>query len=117
MNNDPNRQQGVPKQPPSQYEPQEWSQPHPQAWEQQPLHPPQSWEQQPAPAYTQPQYNQYSNVPPYAQPQVQSQQADNFLMRFLMMGMAVRIFFLVIVPLLLIGGCALVVFFASFAHP
>jgi hypothetical protein len=131
MNNDPNRQQWEQQQPPqqqppTQYEQQQWSQPQPQ---------PQAWEQQPPPAYNQPQwnqpppnqyapqqyapgqYNQYSNVPPYAQPQVQSQQADNFLIRFLMMGMAIRIILLVIVPLLLCGGCAMVVFFATLAHP
>jgi hypothetical protein len=127
MNYDPNQQQWEqrPQQqpPPTQYE----QQPQPQAWEQ--PHQPQSWEQ---PAYNQPpanqyaprqyaqgQYNQYqySNVPPYAQPQVQSQQADNFLVRFLMMGIAVRIVLLVIVPLLLCGGCAMVIFFASLAHP
>ena len=121
MNNDPNREQWEQQQPPTQYEQQQWSQPQPQAWE-----------QQSPPAYNQPQYNQsppnqyaqqqyapgqYSNVPPYAQPQVQSQQADNFLMRFLMMGMAIRIVLLVIIPLLLIGGCAMVVFFAFLAHP
>jgi len=127
MNYDPNPQQWEqrPQQqpPPTKYE----QQPQPQAWEQ--PHQPQSWEQ---PAYNQPpanqyapqqyaqgQYNQYqySNVPPYAQPQVQSQQADNFLVRFLMMGIAVRIVLLVIVPLLLCGGCAMVIFFASLAHP
>ncbi len=106
MNNDPNRQQWEQQQPPTQYEQQQWSQ-----------QPPQAWEQQPPPAYNQPQYNQYSNVPPYAQPQVQSQQADNFLMRFLMMGVAIRIVLLVIVPLLLLGGCAMVVFYAYLAHP
>ena len=122
MNYDPDPQQWE-QPPPTQYE----QQPQPQAWEQ--PHQPQSWEQ---PAYNQPpanqyapqqyaqgQYNQYqySNVPPYAQPQVQSQQADNFLVRFLMMGIAVRIVLLVIVPLLLCGGCAMVIFFASLAHP
>jgi hypothetical protein len=129
MNNDPNRQQWEqqqppPQQPPTQYEQQQWSQPQPQAWEQQPppaYNQPQ-WNQPPpnqyAPQqYTPGQYNQYSNVPPYAQPQVQAQQADNFLMRFLMMGIAIRIVLLVIVPLLLCGGCAMVVFFASLAHP
>ena len=106
MNNEPNpqqwEQQKQPLQPPTQYEPQpQWSQPQPQAWEQQPppaYHQPQAWEQLPAnqyapQQYAQGQYNQYqySNVPPYAQPQVQSQRADNLLVRFLMMGIAVRI--------------------------
>ncbi len=130
MNNEPNPQQwGQPQQPPpTQYEQQsQWSQPQPQSWEQ-PQQPayrqPQSWEQPPAnqyapQQYAQGQYNQYqySNVPPYAQPQVQSQQTNNFLVRFLMMGIAVRIVLLVLVPLLLCGGCAMVVFFASLAHP
>ena len=121
MNNEPNPQQwgqpqwGQPQQqPPTQYEQQsQWSQPQPQSWEQPPAN-------QYAPQqYAQGQYNQYqySNVPPYAQPQVQSQQANNFLVRFLMMGIAVRIVLLVLVPLLLCGGCAMVVFFASLAHP
>jgi hypothetical protein len=34
-----------------------------------------------------------------------------------MLGIAVRIALLVIVPLLLCGGCAMVIFFASLAHP
>src|SRR5438067_2430487 len=83
-------------QPSTQYEPQQqWAQPQPQAWEQQPpsyaqpqWQPPNQYPpQQHAPG----QYNQYqySNVPPYAQPQVQQQRANNFIMRFLMMGIAV----------------------------
>ena len=134
MNNEPNPQQWEQPQqpqpplqpPPTQYEPQpQWSQP-PQAWEQQqqPVYNQPQWNQPPAnqyapQQYAQGQYNQYqySNVPPYAQPQVQSQRADNLLVRFLMMGIAVRIVLLVLVPLLLCGGCAMIVFFASLAHP
>lgn len=135
MNNEPNPQQWEqqqqpqqPLQPPTQYEPQpQWSQPPPQSWEQQPpaaYHQPQAWEQPPAnqyapQQYVQGQYNQYqySDVPPYAQPQLQQQQANNFWMRFLMLGLAVRIVLLVLVPLLLCGGCAMMVFLASMAHP
>ena len=134
MNNEPNPQQWEQPQqpqpplqpPPTQYEPQpQWSQPPPQAWEQQqPEYNQPQWNQPPAnqyapQQYAQGQYNQYqySNVPPYAQPQVQSQRADNLLVRFLMLGIAVRIVLLVLVPLLLCGGCAMVIFFASLAHP
>ena len=121
MHNEPNPQQWEqpqqeqpPQSPPTQYEQRsQWSQPPPQSWEQLPAN--QDTPQQ----YAQGQYNQYqySNVPPYAQPQVQSQRADNLLMRFLMMGIAVRIVLLVLVALLLCGGCAMVVFFAPLAHP
>jgi hypothetical protein len=38
-------------------------------------------------------------------------------MRFLMMGIAIRIVLLILVPLLLCGGCVMVVFFASLVHP
>ncbi len=135
MNNEQNPQQWEQQQqpqpplqpPPTQYEPQpQWSQPPPQAWEQQqqPVYNQPQWNQPPAnqyapQQYAQGQYNQYqySNVPPYAQPQVQSQRADNLLVRFLMMGIAVRIVLLVLVPLLLCGGCAMIFFFASLAHP
>ena len=129
MNNDPNpqqwEQQPQPLQPSTQYEPQQqWAQPQPQAWEQQPPSYAQpQWQQPPnqypPQQYAPGQYNQYqySNVPPYAQPQVQQQQANNFIMRFLMMGIAIRIVLLILVPLLLCGGCAMVLFFASLAHP
>jgi len=110
MNNEPNPGQWG--QPPTQYEQQQqWAQPQPQ-WNQQP---PNLDQYQPQPQqYAQ---NQYSNVPAYAQPQVQPDQTSNFLMRFFMMGIAVRIVLLILVPLLLCGGCAMVVFFASLAHP
>ncbi len=135
MNNEQNPQQWEQPQqpqpplqpPPTQYEPQpQWSQPPPQAWEQQqqPVYNQPQWNQPPAnqyapQQYAQGQYNQYqySNVPPYAQPQAQSQRADNLLVRFLMLGIAVRIVLLVLVPLLLCGGCAMIIFFASLAHP
>ena len=133
MNNEPNPGQwGQPQQPsqqneqpqwnqsqppPTQYEqPQQWAQPQPQ-WNQQP---PNLDQYQPQPQqYAQNQYNQnqYSNVPAYAQPQVQPDQTSNFLMRFFMMGIAVRIVLLILVPLLLCGGCTMVIFFASLAHP
>jgi hypothetical protein len=110
MNNDPNPQQWEQPQPPTQYETQQpWAQPQ---WQQPP-------NQYPSQQYAPGQYNQYqySNVPPYAQPQVQQQQTNNFIMRFLMMGIAIRIVLLILVPLLLCGGCAMVVFLASLAHP
>jgi heme/copper-type cytochrome/quinol oxidase subunit 2 len=58
------------------------------------------------------------NVPFYAQAQPQSQQQqNNFLMRWLMMGIAVRIVILVVVPLLLCGGCAMVALLSTaFGH-
>lgn len=108
MHNDPKWEQ--PQQPSTHYESQQqWDQPQPQAWEQQPPN------QYPPQQYAPGQYNQYSSVPPYAQPQLQQQQTDNFIMRFLMMGIAVRVVLLILVPLLLCGGCAMVLFFASLA--
>src|SRR2546421_6837788 len=81
MNNEPNPQQwGQPQPPPTQYEQQQqWAQPQPQ-WNQQPPFAEQ-YAQQPQ-QYAQNQYNQYSNVPAYAQPQVQADQTSNFLVRF-----------------------------------
>lgn len=120
MHNDPKWEQ--PQQPSTHYESQQqWDQPQPQAWEQQPpVYSQLQWQQAPNQYPPQPyapgQYNQYSNVPPYAQPQLQQQQTDNFIMRFLMMGIAVRVVLLILVPLLLCGGCAMVLFFASLAN-
>ncbi len=45
--------------------------------------------------------------------QPQQQHSNNFLMRWLMVGIAVRIVLLIIIPLLLCGGCALVALFSS----
>ena len=109
-----------PQQPPPQqthYDQPQWQQP-PQPQFDQP-----QWQQSPQQfqspnQYNQPQYsaNQYS-VPSYAQAQPQSDQTSNFLTRWLMMGIAIRIVLLVLVPLLLCGGCALIVFISSIAHP
>src|SRR5258708_31202792 len=84
----------------------QWAQPQqPQQYNQQ------IWNQQPATNYMPPQYSQPQNmpgqynVPSYAQVQPQQQQQNNnFLMRWLMMGIAVRIVILVVLPLLLCGG-------------
>lgn len=107
-----------PQQPPPQqtyYDQTQWQSPQSQFGQTQ-------WQQPPQPnqynQYNQPQYgaNQYG-VPSYAQAQPQADQTSNFLTRWLMMGIAVRIVLLVVVPLLLCGGCALFAFFASMAHP
>ncbi|GAC1302999.1 MAG: hypothetical protein NVSMB27_42760 [Ktedonobacteraceae bacterium] len=99
MNNEPNPGQWGQPQPTQYDQQQQWAQPQPQ------------WNQQPPNQY------QYSNVPAYAQPQMQSDQTSNFLMRFFMMRLAIRIVLLVLLPLLLCGGCAMVVLLASLAHP
>ncbi len=82
------------------------------AWTQ-PQYGQQAW-QSPSTNYMPPQYAQNMpgqyNVPQYAQPQ---QQTNNFLMHWLMMGIAVRIVLLIVVPLLLCGGCALVAILSS----
>lgn len=106
----------------TQYDQPQWQQPpQPQfdqpQW-QQPQQPQQPNQYNQYNQYNQPQYgaNQYG-VPSYAQAQPQSDQTSNFLTRWLMMGLAIRIVLLVVVPLLLCGGCALFAFFASMAHP
>lgn len=78
------------------------------------------WNQQPPPPYAQPQYGQaptppyaqpqYGQVPAYAQPQPN---ANNFLARWLMMGIAIRIVLLIVIPLVLCGGCALAALLSS----
>jgi hypothetical protein len=85
----------------------------------QPQYGQQAW-QSPTTNYMPPMPQQYGqnmpgqyNVPPYAQAQPQQQHSNNFLMRWLMMGIAVRIVLLIVIPLLLCGGCALVALFSS----
>jgi hypothetical protein len=73
----------------------------------QPQYGPQAW-QTPATNYMPGQYN----LPQYAQVRPQ-QQSNNLLMRWLMMGIAVRIVLLIVVPLLLCGSCALVALVSS----
>ncbi|HLG66230.1 MAG TPA: hypothetical protein VKY19_30205 [Ktedonosporobacter sp.] len=108
-----------PEQPFSQEQPSQYAQP--QYGEQPPTQYAQpQWNQQPLPPYAQPQYGQ-APVPPYAQPQygqipayAQPQpNANNFLARWLMMGIAVRIVLLIVIPLLLCGGCALIALLSS----
>jgi hypothetical protein len=121
MNNDPNQPQWEQpsqpqwqqQQPPPQYDGQaQWAQPQsPPQWGQP------STQYSPPQQYGANQYQQYGSVPPYAQVQPQQQQTNNFFMRWLMMGLAVRIAILIILPLVLCGGCAMLVFFASLAHP
>ncbi|MFL5628284.1 MAG: hypothetical protein ACJ788_22110 [Ktedonobacteraceae bacterium] len=87
----------------------------------QPQQPPQynqsAWYQPPATNYISPQYGQNMpgqyNIPSYAQVQPQQQQTNNFFVRWLMMGIALRIVILVVIPLLLCGGCALLALFSS----
>lgn len=110
-----------PQQPPPQqtyYDQTQWQSPQSQFDQPQWQQPPQPPQPNQYNQYNQPQYgaNQYG-VPSYAQAQPQADQTSNFLTRWLMMGIAVRIVLLVVVPLLLCGGCALFAFFASMAHP
>src|ERR1700720_4335570 len=114
MDNQPNQSEWNPQASYPDGQPQ-WAQPQqPQQYNQQ------VWNQPPATNYMPPQYGQPQNmpgqynVPSYAQ--VQPQQ-NNFLMRWLMMGIAVRIVILVVLPLLLCGGCALIALFSTaFGH-
>jgi hypothetical protein len=92
----------------------QWAQPQPQQQYNQ-----QAWNQPPATNYMPPQYGQPQNmpgqynVPSYAQVQPQSQQQqNNFLMRWLMMGIAVRVA-IILAVLFLCGGCAVVAILAS----
>jgi hypothetical protein len=85
----------------------------------QPQYGQQAW-QSPATNYMPPMSQQYGpnmpgqyNVPQYAQVQPKPQSSNNLFMRWLMMGIAVRIVLLIVVPLLLCGGCALVALFSS----
>ncbi len=104
-------------QPPSQEPPTQYG---PDLGPQQPYGQPlQQWGQQP-PQYGQPQQQwgqqqppQYGQVPYYAQPQ---QNANNFWTRWIMMRLAFRLIIYILVPLLLCGGCALVVFLGAL-HP
>jgi len=118
MNNEPNQSQW------NQWPLSQYSQPQSGQWGQ--------WGQQQPPTqynpqqYVQPQYNanaQYNQynaqygvppVPQYAQVQPQ-QQADKFLMGWLMTRVIVRIVFIVL-PLLLCGGCALFAVLSSLAR-
>jgi len=112
MNNNP--EQSFSQEQPSQYAQSQYGEQPPTQYIQ-----PQ-WHQQPPPPYAQSQYGQVP-VPPYAQPQygqvpayAQPQpNANNFLARWLMMGIAVRIVLLIVIPLLLCGGCALVALLSS----
>ncbi|HEU5226293.1 MAG TPA: hypothetical protein VFU49_00670 [Ktedonobacteraceae bacterium] len=101
------------EQPPTQYAQPQWNQPpapyaQPQ-YGQAPTPPyaQQQYGQAPVPPYAQAQYGQ---VPPYAQPQPN---ANNFVARWLMMGIAVRIVLMIVVPLILCGGCALIALLSS----
>jgi len=92
----------------------QWAQP-----QQPPQYNQQVWNQPPATNYMPPQYGQPQNmlgqynVPSYAQVQPQSQQQqNNFLMRWLMMGIAVRVA-IILAVLFLCGGCAVVAILAS----
>ncbi|HET7641025.1 MAG TPA: hypothetical protein VFK47_20110 [Ktedonobacteraceae bacterium] len=118
MNNQPDQPDWNPQPSYPDGQPQ-WAQPQPQQQYNQ-----QAWHQPPATNYMPPQYGQPQNmpgqynVPFYAQAQPQSQQQqNNFLMRWLMMGIAVRIVILVVIPLLLCGGCAMVALLSTaFGH-
>jgi hypothetical protein len=125
MNDEP-KQSGW-EQPPLQSQEQaQWGQQQPYGqpqWGQQPPQPqygqynqPQ-WGQQQSTQYTPPQYgaNQYG-VPSYAQAQPQGRGADNFLMSWLAMRIVTRIVLLVVV-LMLCGGCVMFALVASLAHP
>ena len=94
------------EQPPTLYAQPQWNQPPPPSYAQQPYGQAQ-YGQTPIPPYAQQPYGQ---VPAYAQPQPN---ANNFLARWLMMGIAVRIVLLIVVPLVICGGCTLVALLSS----
>lgn len=98
------------QQPQTQYNPSQWQQAQPQ-------YDPSQWQQQQYnPQYSQPPYgpNQY-NVPAYAQVQPQADSSGNFLMRWIMMRLAMRVIILVAI-FMLCGGCALVALLSSLAN-
>lgn len=102
--------QDQPQQPQTQYNHSQWQQTQPQ-------YDPSQWQQQQYnPQYKQPQYvpNQY-NVPAYAQVQPQADNSSNFLMRWIMMRLAMRVIILVAI-FMLCGGCALVALLSSLAN-
>lgn len=96
------------QQPQTQYQQPQWQQPQPQ-------YDPSQWQQPQQQQYNQPPYgpNQY-NVPAYARVQPQADNTGNFLMRWIMMRLAMRVIILVAI-FMLCGGCALVALLSSLA--